>query len=217
MKIPHRPPLTKGGWGDFEVIFYIFVVFFFVFVSSPQAADLYTFVDEEGGTYYTNIPGNGRVKVVPPLKKARPKPPSSSFVKNHGKETYEPVITAASDRFAVDADLIWAVIKAESNFNHRAISPKGAMGLMQLMPETAKAMAVANPFDPAENVHAGVRYLSDLLKLLEGNLPLALAAYNAGPERVIGRNAIPTILETRNYVRRVMATYQNLKKIDFGP
>ena len=86
------------------------------------------------------------------------------------------------------------------------------MGLMQLMPKTAKEMAVANPFDPGENVHAGARYLGNLLQLLEGNLPLALAAYNAGPERVIGRNAIPAIVETRNYVQKVMTNYKNLKR-----
>jgi soluble lytic murein transglycosylase-like protein len=89
------------------------------------------------------------------------------------------------------------------------------MGLMQLMPKTASQMDVANPFDPGENIRAGARYLGNLLQLLEGNLPLALAAYNAGPERVIGRNEIPAIEETQNYVRKVMATYQNLKKTDF--
>ena len=212
-----RPPLTKGGSGDFGVIFCIFVILSFTSASSPNAADLYSFVDEEGATFYTNIPGSRRVKVLLPMKESITKPASDSSANSSRRETYEPAITAASQRFAVDPDLIRAVIKAESNFNHRAVSPRGAMGLMQLMPKTAKEMAVANPFDPGENVHAGARYLGNLLQLLEGNLPLTLAAYNAGRERVIGRNTIPAIAETRNYVQRVMTTYQKLKKTDFRP
>jgi len=83
---------------------------------------------------------------------------------------------------------------------------------MQLMPLTARELSVANPFDPEENIHAGARYLGELLQLLEQNLPLALAAYNAGPERVVGRNEIPPIEETRNYVERVMRYYQDFRK-----
>jgi soluble lytic murein transglycosylase-like protein len=196
---------------DRWVVFFTLVFIMISFTPSAKAADLYSFVDEEGVTYYTNIPGKGRVKVLLPLKESITKPPLTSFRNSNDGKTYEPVITAASQRFAVDPDLIRAVIKAESNFNHRAVSPKGAMGLMQLMPKTAKEMAVANPFDPGENIHAGARYLGNLLQLLEGNLPLALAAYNAGPERVVGRNAVPAIVETRDYVRRVMANYKNLK------
>jgi len=205
---------TKFAYHRCAVFFMLVFIIFISFTPSAKAADLYSFVDEEGATYYTNIPGEGRVKVLLPMKEPKTKPASASSVNGNSRETYEPVITAASHRFSVDPDLIRAVIKAESNFNHRAVSPKGAMGLMQLMPKTAKEMAVANPFDPGENVHAGARYLGNLLQLLEGNLPLTLAAYNAGPERVIGRNEIPAIVETQNYVRRVMATYQNLKNTD---
>jgi len=220
----------------------LFIVIFAVVISfgpSPEAGDLYRFVDEEGVTYYTNIPGQGREKVPLPLKDLGPKTSFLSFQNGQGiinkkalpsrengnperpwiaghvwndEKRYDPVIKAASHRFAVDPDLIRAVIKAESNFNHRAVSPKGAMGLMQLMPETAREMAVGNPFDPVENIYAGVRYLGSLLQRLEGSLPLALAAYNAGPERVILQNGIPEIEETRNYIQRVMMYYQNLKR-----
>ena len=193
---------------DMRVLFLVFLVFLF-FAPASAAAEFYCFTDEEGMTYYTNVPGDGRVKVPLPIKKPILKsssPPSLDI------QAYEPIIASASQRFTVDPDLVRAVIKAESNFNPRAVSPKGALGLMQLMPLTAREMSVANPFDPEENIHAGVRYLGELLQLLKQNLHLALAAYNAGPERVVGRNEIPPIEETRNYVQRVMMYYQDFKK-----
>jgi soluble lytic murein transglycosylase-like protein len=189
-------------------ILFLILLIFFAFGPALTAADLYRFMDEEGGIYYTNVPGKGRMKVLLPIKKTIPNSVSSPY---SDTKAYEPIIESASQRFTIDPDLIRAVIKAESNFNHRAVSPKGALGLMQLMPFTAKEMSVANPFDPEENIHGGVRYLSELLQLLDRNLPLALAAYNAGPERVIGRNEIPSIEETRNYVKRVMMYYEDFK------
>ena len=191
-----------------KFFFFIFLVFF-AFEPFLHAADLYTFIDEEGNTYYTNIPGEGRMRVPLPVKKSISEP---LFKNSQNGEAYEPMIVTASQRYSVDPNLVRAVIKAESNFNHRAVSPKGAMGLMQLMPETAQKMTVANPFNPEENIHAGVRYLVELLHLFNWNLPLALAAYNAGPERVIGRNEIPPIEETRNYVKRVRMYYRDFKE-----
>ena len=190
--------------------FFIFIfLVFFAFGPALNAADLYTFIDEEGNTYYTNIPGEGRMRVPLPVKKAISEP---LFKHSQNGEAYEPMIVTASQRYSVDPNLVRAVIKAESNFNHRAVSPKGALGLMQLMPETAHKMTVTNPFNPEENIQGGVRYLSELLHLFNWNLPLALAAYNAGPERVIGRNEIPLFEETRNYIQRVMAYYKNLNR-----
>jgi len=193
-----------------KLFFFVFFVFL-AFGPAVKAADLYTFTDEEGVAYYTNVPGEGRMKVPIPLKKAISKP----FIPSSQKEVYEPMIVTASERYSLDPDLVRAVIKAESNFNHRAVSPKGAMGLMQLMPATAQKMAVNNPFNPVENIHAGVRYLSELLHLFNWNLPLALAAYNAGPWRVIERNEIPSIKETMDYVERVMTYYKSRKNKTF--
>lgn len=111
----------------------------------------------------------------------------------------------------MDPDIIRAVITAESNYNEQAVSPKGALGLMQLMPMTAREMGVEDAFDPVQNIYGGVRYLSGLLDTLNDDLPLALAAYNAGPSRVLEQKRIPPIPETLSYVERVLNLYRNFK------
>jgi soluble lytic murein transglycosylase-like protein len=124
---------------------------------------------------------------------------------------YEPLIVQASTKYSVDPDIVRAVIKVESNFNNHAVSSKGAQGLMQLMPQTARDLGVNDPFEPESNIHGGVLYLSRLLNTLNGDLQLSLAAYNAGLERVIARKEIPAIRETKNYVQQVMSHYSKLK------
>ncbi len=116
---------------------------------------------------------------------------------------YAELIRAASLKYKLDPQLVASVVKAESNFNPRAISRKNAQGLMQLMPETSTRLAVRNPFDPAQNIEAGTHYLRLMLDQFSGNLPLALAAYNAGPDRVAQYGGVPPYRETRDYVQRV--------------
>jgi soluble lytic murein transglycosylase-like protein len=129
-----------------------------------------------------------------------------------GPETgvYNGTIEAAAERFSIPAALIKAVIKQESNYDTRAVSHKGAMGLMQLMPGTARSLGVEDPFDPEENIFGGTRYLVDLINLYEGNLNKALAAYNAGPQRVTTR--VPNIPETRGFVDAVLHFYEDYSK-----
>lgn len=125
---------------------------------------------------------------------------------------YERHIISASYRYDIDPHLIRAVIRAESDFNRYAVSKKGARGLMQLMPETARELNVSDSFDPAQNIHGGTRYLRKLLDMFKGDLALALAAYNAGPTAVKKVNRIPMITETRNYVKKVMKYYKSYRQ-----
>ncbi len=122
------------------------------------------------------------------------------------------IVQSTGFRYGIDPHLVWGVIKVESNFNSRAVSRQGARGLMQLMPATARMHNVRNVHDPTENVDAGVRYLRFLLDRFDGNLRLALAAYNAGPGTVERyNNRIPPYPETRKYVRRVLKYYQHYR------
>lgn len=124
---------------------------------------------------------------------------------------YEQLIRAAAQRHGVDEELISSVITAESAFNPRAVSRKQARGLMQLMPATASQFAVSDAFDPAQNVDAGTRYLKLLLEKYGQDLTLALAAYNAGPDRIAQYGGVPPFSETRAYVRRVLKEYSQRK------
>ncbi|MFZ4439706.1 MAG: lytic transglycosylase domain-containing protein [Syntrophales bacterium] len=205
--LPSREGIKVRGL--FMAAIFVLLVF-----ATAEASEIYRFHDESGVSFYTNAPGPGRTKVRLPLRaEKRYRAPLSGVTFNYQPETgpYEPLIASASRNYAVDPDVIRAVIKAESNFNELAVSPKGARGLMQLMPATAKELGVADAFDPGQNIHGGARYLSQLLGALDGDLSLALAAYNAGPARVFGKNRIPPIPETRSYVKRVLKLYNNLQ------
>jgi soluble lytic murein transglycosylase-like protein len=126
-------------------------------------------------------------------------------------------IQDAALRYGLDPDLVAAVIRTESGFRSRAVSPKGAMGLMQLMPSTARLLGVEDAFDGRENIFGGCRYLRSLIDQFDGDLKLALAAYNAGPEAVSRHNGVPPYRETQNYVRQVMALYNGESVTFSGP
>src|SRR5215475_103588 len=117
------------------------------------------------------------------------------------------LIRKAAAKYEVDADLVFSVVAAESNFNPKAVSRRNARGLMQLLPETAKRLGVRDIYDPAQNIDGGTRYLRDLLKLYDGDLALTLAAYNAGPGAVQRYGRIPPYNETIAYVRAIRKTY----------
>lgn len=124
---------------------------------------------------------------------------------------YDPYIRVASSKHQIDPELVRAVIKQESNFNRTDVSKKGAQGLMQLMPETARGLGVEDAFDPWENIHGGTHYLRMMLENFNGNLEKALAAYNAGPEVVRKYGKVPPYQETQGYVRNVLKQYQTYR------
>jgi soluble lytic murein transglycosylase-like protein len=128
------------------------------------------------------------------------------------KHPYKTIIKKAADRYEIDPALVKAVIMAESNYNPRAISKVGARGLMQLMPATAEALGVEDCFNPEHNIHGGVRYLRQLLDRFDGNIELALAAYNAGSRKVRKYNGIPPFRATQIYIEKVFVYYELYKK-----
>lgn len=127
------------------------------------------------------------------------------------KKPFDDIVAEVAQRLRVPVDLVHSIIKAESNYDTWAISAKGAMGLMQLMPITAKQYKVMNVFDPRQNIEGGVKYLVDLIKLYDGDTQRVLAAYNAGQEAIKKYGGIPPYRETRNYIKKVMAAYPKSK------
>ncbi|MBF0410047.1 MAG: lytic transglycosylase domain-containing protein [Candidatus Riflebacteria bacterium] len=142
--------------------------------------------------------------IIPDLKKA-------TLLYSESKNTFDDLVEKYSNANNIDADLIKRIIQAESGFDPKAISNKGAMGLMQLMPDTAKELGVKKPFDPEENISAGTKYLAEMLKLNNGDLKLALASYNAGPNAVREHAGIPPFPETQSYINKILKNYPEEK------
>jgi len=162
----------------------------------PVCADIYRYVDEDGVIHFSNVPNHYRYRLYIS---------DGNMDYQAYFDRYDKIIRQAARKHGVDSSLIKAVIRAESDFDKHAVSSKGAQGLMQLMPETAKELEVEDSFDPKENIHAGVRYLKRQLKNFQNDVSLALAAYNAG-ENAVRRygHRIPPYKETRTFVDRVL-------------
>jgi soluble lytic murein transglycosylase-like protein len=181
------------------------------------AGDVYSYVDEDGVVHFSNVPSDRRYRKVNRAKggtelykaapQARARPLATSRF-----ERWREQIRGAAEKYKLPEALLLAVMAVESNFDQRALSEKGAMGLMQLMPATARDMFVADAWDPVQNIEGGARYLRVLANQYEGDMVKTLAAYNAGPEAVRrSGGAVPNIPETREYVRKVVALYQTFK------
>ncbi len=181
----------------------------------PASADIYKYVDEDGVICYTDAPGGKKHQKIMKNTLSRADKPVDRAVPALQKD-FAGYVHKAATKYDIAPELIKAVIKTESNGNHRAVSRKGAKGLMQLMPSTANEMNVSNPFNPEENIDGGARYLRYLLERFNGNLTLALAAYNSGPKTVEKYGSIPPISETREYVRKVFALYNGKKSYAFS-
>ncbi len=168
-------------------------------------ADVYVYKDHQGVLNFTNVPTHQGYRRVIREGQSRIAESESAGI------DYDEMIRSVSHRHGLDAHLIRAVIKAESDFNASARSHKGAMGLMQLMPDTARLHNVMNVYDPIDNIEGGVRHLKLLLGRYQGDLELSLAAYNAGIKAVERHGGIPPFVETKNYVRRVLRFYDNYR------
>jgi soluble lytic murein transglycosylase-like protein len=186
------------------LIIMVVLASFIISTHNVAHADIYKYVDKEGVLHLTNVPSDHNAKYVMIMKEKR-----ILFHASIDVNKYDDIITKTADKFKLDSALIKAVIKAESNFNHRAVSPVGAQGLMQLMPKTASSLNVEDSFHPEKNIEGGARYLRYLLNNYKGDLTLALAAYNAGERAVAKYNYnVPPYRETQNYVKRVLSFYR---------
>ena len=189
-----------------------------VALARPAVADIYMFKDERGVVHFTNIPSSDKR-----FKLLRKEEGTSDYARRAGMpqismpsaeaiRRFSSMIESASRTHGVDVALVHAVISAESGYNPAALSKAGASGLMQLMPDTAKRYGVQNILDPMENINGGVRYLRDLIAMFNGNLELAVAAYNAGENAVIRHgNRIPPYAETVHYVPKVLGFYRQFQ------
>jgi soluble lytic murein transglycosylase len=190
-------------------------------------AEIFKYIDRDGAIHYTNTPTYEHSTDVslPPLTEAAFQKYFPKYTTSRGfqpgffsrlislpnQAAYDPHIKLTCKLYGLDCNLVKAMILAESGFNPQAVSPKGAMGLMQLMPDTSRDLGVLNPFDPRQNIDGGARYLRMMLDRFGNDTALALAAYNAGPEAVTKHGGIPPFDETQIYVKTVMDFYDRYR------
>jgi len=197
----HRHRITYLIIGCFVILLFVFTM------GVPVFADIYTYVDNKGVMHFTNVPTSKPSDFRVYLKEY-----PGGRVSTYSTKKYDNFISQASSRHGVEFSLVKAIIKAESDFNPKAVSRAGAMGLMQIMPNNFNELKIDDPFNPWENIMGGTRYFKKLLTYYKGKLPLALAAYNAGPNAVDLYKDIPPYWETKNYVEKVMKYYYSYKR-----
>jgi len=187
-------------------------LFFTITAITPlsQGQEFYSYLDETGVQVFTNIPPANSERLenyTGPTQNNSQKLLSSPDTTEHDSHKFDPIIKKYASYYELDPSLIHSIIATESGFNPKAVSSKGARGLMQLMPETAKRLGVSNSFDPEQNIRAGVQHFRSLMDTFNNNLDLSLAAYNAGESLVQRLGRIPGYEETINYVRSVTRRY----------
>lgn len=173
-------------------------VLLLLFAGLCAAGTIFFYKDEHGVLHFTDTPTSSKFRPFLSLRSRMGSSSDRASIARH--------VEQYSQRHGIDPHLVMAVIEVESGFNHQAVSRAGAQGLMQIMPATQQDLGLTAPFDPAENIEAGIRYLKMLMDRFP-NLTLALAAYNAGPANVERYNGIPPFRETQDYVRKVTANY----------
>ena len=184
-----------------DLCFSILVLGVLLIIPSKSLGDIYRFIDKNGVVRFTNVPTEPGGELI--IKEKRFDPRSIK---------YEHLISKISKKYMMDDSLVKAVIRVESNFDTNAVSRAGAIGLMQLMPETAKDLKVSDPFDPEQNIEGGVRYLKYLIDRFGDNLPVAIAAYHAGEGVVKKYNGIPPFDSTQRYVEMVLKQFKKYKE-----
>ncbi len=203
----------------------VFIFILFLIIQPLEAgADIYGYVDEDGTLCFTDSPISGKKPVIiyreSEKNKKKDRYDSRHISLNYSgtskvsSKKYHDLIHEEASRHSIDPELIKTIISVESAWNPYAVSNKGAMGLMQIMPETASQLNLRNPFDPEENIRAGIRYLKYLLDRFNGDLILAIAAYNAGPGTVERFGRVPPIKETLEYVRKVLLSNKQKNRFE---
>ena len=200
--------MSGRGFKFSKIFVLIAIVILIATVVTSVHADIYMYIDDNGVMHFTNAPTSNDHDYKVYIKER-----TSISNRFHATDKYDKLISDASRKYDVDSRLLKAMIKAESDFDPQAISRKGAMGLMQIMPENFKMLNLENPFDPWQNIRAGTQYFKKLYERFNGKLALSLAAYNAGPTAVDRYKSIPPYQETEEYVRRVLRYYRTFKQL----